>query len=133
MRNALRTRLIADTAVAAIVGQRVYTMDTRPQGSPLPAITIRQIGGARQYSHDGEAGQVEGRAEINCYGATGEAAALLAGAARRAIDGLGFASGGETVQGVFVDGEQDFSAGSESDGVRVYRIALDVVVWYQET
>jgi hypothetical protein len=132
MKNAIRTRLTDDSAVAALVGSRVYTMDTRPQGSALPAIAIRQIGGNRHYSHDGEAGQVEGRVEINCYGASGASAAALATAARRAIEGLGFTAGGETVQGVFIDGEQDFSAGAESEGVRVYRVALDAVVWYQE-
>jgi hypothetical protein len=46
MEGALRARLIADTTVAGDVGARVYWVD-RPQGRPLPDITLQMISGSR--------------------------------------------------------------------------------------
>ena len=132
MRKALRAKMLANSALAAIVGTRVYNMDTRPQGGALPAVTIRQINGARQYTHDGVGGLVAARVEVNCYGASGADASSLATAARRAIEGNGFTLDGETVHSVMLQGEQDFTGEAEAAGVRVYRVALDFEVWFAE-
>ena len=132
MRRALRSRLLANATVAGLVGARVYNMDTRPQGGVLPAVTIRQISGERQYTHDAVARLVDGRAEVNCYGANGADAVALATAVRRAIEGAGFTADTETVQSVFLLSEQDFTGEAEAAGVRVFRVMLDFQVWYQE-
>jgi hypothetical protein len=132
MRRALRSRLLANATVAGLVGVRVYNMDTRPQGGALPAVTIRQISGERQYTHDAVGRLVDGRAEINCYGANGADAVALATAVRRAIEGAGFTADTETVQSVFLLSEQDFTGEAEAAGVRVFRVMLDFQVWYQE-
>ena len=132
MRRALLSRLKANATVAGLVGARVYNMDTRPQGGELPSVTIRQISGQRQYTHDGVGRLVDARAEINCYAATGAGAVDLATAVRRAIEGNGFTADTETVQSVMLLAEQDFTGEAEAAGVRVFRVMLDFQVWYQE-
>jgi hypothetical protein len=42
MQTALRDRLLADATIAALVGTRV-DWDIRPQGKPLPAITLAMV------------------------------------------------------------------------------------------
>lgn len=52
MKEALRSRLLADSAIAAIVGQNV-AWDDRPRADGLPALVLAQIAPGRDYTHDG--------------------------------------------------------------------------------
>jgi hypothetical protein len=71
---ALRAFLLADTAIAALVGTRVYPVIV-PQGAPYPAITIRKISGIRYGHLRGPASLVRPRYQIDAIADGGTAAA----------------------------------------------------------
>src|SRR3546814_12328373 len=53
MDKALRDRLIADPAISAIVGTRVYWIDRPQSASALPAIVLQKVSPGRTYSPKG--------------------------------------------------------------------------------
>ena len=69
MQAALRSRLLADATVAGLVGTRV-DCGLRPQGKPLPAITLTLVSSPRGYRMDGAQETQQHRVQIDCWGAT---------------------------------------------------------------
>ncbi|EQB03681.1 hypothetical protein [Sphingobium sp. HDIP04] len=55
MRIDLRSRLVANAAISAIVGPRIY-WNKRKQGDPLPAMVLYKITPGNQYTFDGDSG-----------------------------------------------------------------------------
>src|SRR3546814_9166156 len=53
MDKALRDRLIADPAISAIVGTRVYWIDRPQSASALPAIVLQKVSPGRTYTTKG--------------------------------------------------------------------------------
>lgn len=69
MEEALRARLLANTAIAAIVGTKV-TWGDRPQGKDLPALVLLLVVPGRDYTHQGADGLTGARVQIEAYGKT---------------------------------------------------------------
>jgi hypothetical protein len=69
----LRTRLLADAAVAALVGTRV-DWGLRVQGGPLPALRLTLIPTPRAYTMAGADTTQQYRVQVDCYGETYKAA-----------------------------------------------------------
>ena len=129
MQTAIITRLLADSAVAALVGERVYPIRA-DQGSALPRLVVTKISGRDDYTMAGPSGLREGRVQVDCYNdATLGAAAntALASAVRLALGGLTATVGATRLQGVFLDSERDLF---EPDEARpLFRTSLDFIVW----
>src|SRR3546814_21111914 len=53
MDKALRDRLIADPAISAMVGTRVYWIDRPQSASALPAIVLQKVSPGRTYTTKG--------------------------------------------------------------------------------
>ncbi|WP_343347653.1 DUF3168 domain-containing protein [Sphingomicrobium sp. XHP0239] len=84
MEDALRTRLKADPAVAAIVGAGVY-WDERPQATAYPAVVLETIFGQRDQHLKGFDGFHSTRVQVNCFSTTKKEAVSLREAVIAAI------------------------------------------------
>lgn len=129
MEEALISLLLADTAVAAIVGRRVF-VGRRPQTAGLPVVVIHRISGAPEYAGDGEAGIASLLFQIDCWATTYGQAKLLA----RAVTGLLSAFSGTIdaveVQFITLDAERDDPVSGTADNVtNPFRTSLDFQVW----
>jgi len=82
---ALRSELINNAAVAAMVGTRVYPMHL-PQGYTLPAISYQMISAPRAWSTTGPVGQVQARVQVDCWAETYDGAKSLSNGVRLALD-----------------------------------------------
>jgi hypothetical protein len=65
--GALRSRLIDDGAVAALVGNRIYWVE-RPQTSSLPAITLQVITEDRPQNMNGFVGMDSNTVQLDIWG-----------------------------------------------------------------
>ena len=76
MQMQLRTRLLNDATISGLVSTRV-DWGVRPQGKPLPAITLTMADDAREQTMGGLQVTQDPLVQIDCWGATyGDAAAL---------------------------------------------------------
>lgn len=132
MREAFRARLVADPAVAAIVGDRVYWSE-RPQGSPFPAIVLQVISDGRPQHMKGRQAMRPTRIQVDCMATdseveSGEAiraklveAAIAAVEPEAVIDDV-------TFRRSFVDAVRDADERTETENIK--RTAIDVIAWH---
>jgi hypothetical protein len=125
----LRSRLIAEAAVLALVGTRVSWVD-RPQGSALPAITLQMISPGRIYTHGGANDLADSRVQIDCWGDSYGAARGVARAVLAAME-AGVTQGNTDFARAFLDGERDMPAEDLAGGVKVFRTSMDFIIWHQ--
>lgn len=69
MEDALRTLIKANTAIAALVGSRIY-WGVIPQGSALPAIALHKISGDEWMHMSGPNGVFQARVQVDAYAIT---------------------------------------------------------------
>lgn len=132
MKAALRSILLADAGVAALVGARVSWV-TRPRMSELPSITLQQIGGIRHYDMTAPSGLVQARVQVDCWALANKDAARVARAVNAAIGGLRGEVAGVEFQGCFLESELDFTdaTGATPDEL-LHRVSQDYVIWHDE-
>ena len=133
MEEDLRTLLLADAGVTAAVGGRV-TWGARPQGSPLPAVVLHNIGGLKSYHLGGEAGPFQPRVQVNCLGESYLDALSTCRAVVAAISGYAGTVGGTYFQGILQDSEPrslDDAAGESEQ--RVFGLTADFIVSHTPT
>lgn len=126
----LRARLLADSAVAAIVGARIYWVD-RPQETTYPAITLQTISDPRPEHLKGFDGARATRVQVDCWakGAAGYGVALsLARAVIAAISPPATVSGKRFGRGS-VEGQRDLGE-TVTDGSFVHRQSVDFSIWH---
>lgn len=124
MKPALRARIKADGAVAALAGPRVE-WGKRRQGEPLPAVVLRVISDPRPQHLKGFQSLRETRVQADCMAETEKEAVDLAEAVIAAAagpfeqDGVKFSRSG-------VDGPRDLSG--QTDTGFVHRQVVDFLV-----
>lgn len=126
MEEALIARLLADSAVAALVGNRINWV-LQLQGRAMPALTLTVISPAADYTYEGRDGLRQSRVQIDAFGATFGAAKAVLRAAMAALEpSATFA--GVRFQGGFITSERDDGelVGSEY----VYRSSTDLTLWH---
>jgi hypothetical protein len=125
----LRTLLITDAQIAAILGTRVYPL-ILPQGPTLPAATYFKVSGEDQISNSGSQDYGWARYQIDAWATTFTAAQTLADLIRSRLHGFNGAvtSGSDSwsFQGIFAMTVRDFY---ESDP-KQYRVSRDFMVWF---
>jgi hypothetical protein len=124
----IRTLLISDPTVAALIGVRAYS-NFMIQNPTLPAIVITKISGEDRYSTTGSTGPSTGRWQIDCYGNTVAEARELSDAIKNVLSGYKGAAGDETIQGSFLENE----IGSYDFELKTYRRKMDFIVNYKES
>lgn len=116
--------LLADSAVAAIVGTRVFPVVVR-KTTDLPGLTYARLGqGERTYSLAGRAGMATTAIGLNACALTYTQARALADAVRDALDAYGDAN----IQVAWViDGDDDYQAPSDDTIIYVCRVVVNVM------
>lgn len=127
LQSGLRSRLLADVAVAAAVGTRVSWVD-RPQGSGLPAIVLQVVSDPRPAHLKGLAGARMTRVQMDVFAAAYGAALALARAAIAAVKDPATVSG-KSFGPAFVDGQRDLA--EDVSGTLVHRQSVDLMVWHE--
>ena len=128
--EAIIGHLLDTMGVSALVSNRVYPLSL-PQGRTLPAMTVQRVSGAPLYADDGEAGLVNPRVQVDCWGATYAAAKLSARAAVTALSAYVGDMGGVEVQYVLLEDERDMPRESGANAAEyVFRVSLDFIVWH---
>lgn len=82
----VRTLLVNASGVSSLVNGRIYA-GYMPQECTQPAITIRRIGGSRQYSMTGQTDVVTITLLIACFGETCESVLNVSEAVRSTLSG----------------------------------------------
>jgi hypothetical protein len=130
--KAIRSILIDDGDVGALVGDRVFPI-VRRDGSALPAIVYQQISGVRDQMLSGPSGFVEARFQINCWAETYEGADELAEAVRGALDGYNGTKESVVIQCVHLLDEGDMpSLIADNESFNFHGKRLDFMVWFDE-
>jgi hypothetical protein len=130
---ACRTKLVGTSAVAAILGTRIYP-DQLPQGATLPAAVYYGISGTDEPLLSGLAGFAEERVQIDAYASTRLAANLLAIAIRDALtSSLGRGTWGTVhVSGCVPEGGERYDTQGLGDGSdeRQYITSRDYLIYF---
>ncbi len=122
----LRTRLANDTAVAAVVGTRIYWVE-RPQLASLPAVVLQTISDPRPQHLKGNDGARSTRVQVDCWAATYAAALTLS---RKVIAALANPAtiAGKRFGSTQVDGQRDL--GETVSGTFTHRQSVDLIIWH---
>ena len=102
----LRTFLLADGPITALVGTRVYR-SVRNQGDGLPAVRIAIITDDTDHSFDGVLSCRDATVQIDCYSDDWIGADSLADTVEAAFDGFSGTMGTRNCQAAFLTGRQD--------------------------
>lgn len=131
--QSLSAVLVADPAVASLVGTRVYPV-IAPAAADLPFVTWRRSGVQRQHTLSGPMGMPTVILSIDAYAVTYEAVRDLADRIRLALDGYGGAlSDSVVVQHVSLDNESDgFIQLAGGDLPPVYSVTQTYSIIWQE-
>lgn len=127
LRPALRAYLLADVAIATIVGARVFATII-PQGVNSASIVVSLISGRGDHHMEGASGLGRSRLQIDAWAPDADVATALGNAVRDRIDGfsgvMGEGAAAVTVQGVFLTDERD----GYDDEAKLYRLGRDYFV-----
>jgi hypothetical protein len=132
LEKAIRSLLVDDGSVAALVGNRVYPVQ-RKQGSALPAVVYQQITGVRDHTFAGASGFVASRYQITCWAETYGGADALADAVRAVMDGYAGTKESVVIQCIHLQDEGDMPAlVADNESLNFHGKRLDFMVWYDE-
>jgi hypothetical protein len=131
IRKALRSFLLADAAIVAVIVDRVYALRI-PQGIKSSSIVVTRISGPGDYHLQGPSGLMSARIQVDAWATTADAATTLANLVKDRLDGYRgtVGTGGNiiTVHGVFVaDLREDYD-----DDAELYRSGRDYFVHHLE-
>jgi hypothetical protein len=99
----------------------------RPQGSPLPAITLQTVTGDYPKTYDGLQATRDPRVQLNAWGETYEAARAIIPVAVAVLAPKEI-SNGIVFDNILFKGERDFI---ERVGTAdIYRTSIDLIVWH---
>jgi hypothetical protein len=90
--HGLRSLLLADAGIAALVGQRVY-VNQAAQTAALPYIVITQIDLDPMLALDGTYGMQSAEIDVDCYGMNHVTAAAVAAAVKAKLNDYSGAAG----------------------------------------
>lgn len=130
---AIRSLLLANSAVAAIVGTRIYPA-TSPQGVTSPRIVYERISTMRVHSMAGATGLVRPRIALDCFGDGYAGSKALGDAVRLALDGYKGIAGEDRIYGVFLDSQSDvLDTQGAGDVVLAQYVSLEFLIWCKES
>ena len=119
----LRSVLVADPAVAALVGTRAY-QTALPREPTFPAVTYQMVSRVQ----DSLTGIVQARVQYTCLATTWKGAADLADAVRCGLHGYRGVRDGARIEGIQYAGQHD----DYDETTRIYWIPVDMIVTYLE-
>lgn len=120
----LRTFLLGDSAVKALVGDRIHRLRL-PEPAKYPAAVINLISTVPDHDFDGDAGLDRHRIQIDCYADTLDAAAGLGRTLRARLDSFTGMAGSSPVPCAHLLTVQELY----DQEVKKYRVLTDWHVW----
>ena len=127
LEEALRAYLLGQSAITALVGERIYHGEA-PEGAAKPLVVVRRVSTPRDYVQTGPSGLTWPRVQLTIRAARQQEALEVAAALRQALSGYKGPMGAVQVDAVFVVNEFDgFGFGS-----RTYERMMDVIIWHHE-
>lgn len=134
--SAIRAVIAADTAVTAIIKDRLYPLRV-PQGVSLPAVTYQEISGDDGMTTDGALGLVDGRFQFTCWSTTHAGAAALRDALIACFKaGVSGVYSGVTIQASEVVGRGDVanldSVWDQAEGLARFGKYVDCIISFEE-
>lgn len=130
MEEAITALLLGNSAVAAIVGDRV-NWSARPDDADLPAVTLHRISGRQERTMGGRSGLVSSAVQVDCWGRSFRDAKLLGRAVIPALPHARSTTGGIVLQGVFIESESDTVDQTDPDDP-LFRTRIEISVWHEE-
>lgn len=103
----VRQRLLDTPTVSALVGTRIFPVDSRPDKGPesaLPAITYQRVSNRRLTSHEGSLGASAPLVQLSCWSKDWLEVRALSKAVREALDGWIDLTTDPPIQGVTIEG-----------------------------
>ena len=119
----LRSVLVADPAVAALVGTRAY-QTALPREPTFPAVTYQMVSRVQ----DSLTGIVQARMQYTCMATTWKGAADLADAVRCCLHGYRGVRDGARIEEIQYAGQHD----DHDETTGIYWIPVDMLVTYLE-
>ena len=128
MAGDFRTVILADSALAALLGERVYPVRL-PQKPSYPLLLLTRVSDEKDRTLDGTSRLRQARIQIDCKAETQVVAAQIADELERLLDGKA-ASGGDTrfASCWITRRDERFEEGTET-----YRSSLDFEISYWST
>jgi hypothetical protein len=123
----LRTYLLAQPAVTALIGARLFPLRL-PQGAAFPALTYQRVAGGEDVTHQGRSGLGRARMQLDCWAATYGQAIALADAVKDALVGYRGAMGATPFAAGRLANEIDL----DEPDLNVYRRMVEVPLWVAE-
>jgi hypothetical protein len=127
LETAMRAYVLADAAITAIAGQRMYPRGL-PQGPTFPAIVYSRVDTRREHVMTGPDGLPRARVQVTCWGTSVQTATDLAAAVRVRLDGFVGAWGSVTVGSCLCVGERDIDDPETGRSA----VAQDYMIQYME-
>ena len=127
LETALRAYVLADAAIAAAVGQRMYPRGL-PQGPTFPALVYSRVDTRRLHDLDGPDGLPRARVQVTAWGSSVQAATELAALVRKRLDGYRGAWGDVMIGSCLCVGERDLDDPETGRNA----VAQDYMIQYQE-
>jgi hypothetical protein len=129
IRPALRSLLLGDAGVAALVGTNVYPIRL-PQGVKVASVVYTRISGDTDYKMEGATGYARSRMQIAAWAPTADAATALANKVKDCVSGFTGAVGDPAVfiQGAFCADEREMY----DDTVQMYGVMRDYFIHHEE-
>ncbi len=128
MEELLRAALLGNTALVALVGQRV-TWLTRPQGAALPAVTLQIASAPRAYHMAGPDGLIPYLVQVDVWGGSYASMKQVSRAVVAALHTLKT----PPLQ-AFIDSEDETAERQDgpdaTNSTTFFRTRLDVRVWF---
>lgn len=128
MEELLLAALLGNTALTALVGDRVSWLD-RPQGAALPAVTLQIAAGPRSYTMSGPVGLIPYVIQVDVWAGTYKSMKQVSRALIGALHTLKTAP----LQ-AFIDSEDETSERQDgpdaSSSTTFFRTRLDTRVWF---
>ncbi len=127
----LRTHLLAQAPIAAIVGTRMFPMQL-PQGATLPALTYQTIAGASGITHDGASDLGRHRIQIDCWAPSGntgyQQVVELAAAVNSAVSGYMGSMGSNPA----TNGRKINVRDIPEPETKLWRRMVEISLWHKE-
>lgn len=129
----LRSALVANNAVATLIGTRIYPV-IAPATATLPFVTWRRVAVRRQQTLAAPMGMPVTSVEYSIFGLTYEQARDVADAMRSVLDGYGGSANNTEVKQTSLEQESDdFVTLAGAELPPAYQITQQYDVWWQET
>ena len=124
----LIARLLADSGLSALVGNRITPVD-RPQAEGLPAVTLFRVSPGRSYTFKGASGSHGTLMQFDIWGDTPRTVGLVMAALMAALEQP--ATVGVTAfEMAFLQSERDGSEDVPGLGT-IARKSADFLIWWQ--